>query len=75
LLGEKKLFKDEKSMNIKEDTLNLEMSFDPFYRKTRSMFDAGTADGLLFNNLNVNSNLLISLDSDILSKQENWPLP
>jgi hypothetical protein len=39
------------------------------------MFDEGTVTGLLFNNLEVNSNMIFSLDSDILAKVEDWPKP
>ena len=45
---------------------NLEFHIDPFFRQTRAMFDEGTARGLLFNNLAINSSVMLSLDSDSL---------
>lgn len=71
-------FIDQKSLNSKEQqqipfSINFESYIDPFFKKTSQMFDEANASGLLVNNLQIQRNNIITLDSDSFIQDENFP--
>ncbi|CAD8166120.1 unnamed protein product [Paramecium octaurelia] len=62
--GENTLEKNQ--ANIDTNKYDLEFEIDPLFQQTSAKFDEAGAKGLLMNNLTINENLMLALDSDVL---------
>lgn len=52
--------------NIDTTKYDLEFEIDPLFQQTSAKFDEAGAKGLLMNNLTINENLMLALDSELL---------
>ncbi|CAD8070515.1 unnamed protein product [Paramecium primaurelia] len=62
--GENTLEKNQ--ANIDTNKYDLEFEIDPLFQQTSAKFDEAGAKGLLMNNLTINENLMLALDSEVL---------
>ncbi|CAD8092268.1 unnamed protein product [Paramecium sonneborni] len=62
--GENTLEKNQS--NIDTNKYDLEFEIDPLFQQTSAKFDEAGAKGLLMNNLTINENLMLALDSEAL---------
>lgn len=62
--GENTLEKNPAALDTNK--YDLEFEIDPLFQQTSAKFDEAGAKGLLMNNLTINENLMLALDSEVL---------